>query len=132
MKHTRLQFLLLYPFSLFIIPRIYHTHKPMYISIHPLSSLAQWACDARNSLPPLLSLRLQIVTPLSIDPLVQAHRPRAHKYSQQGNTIKRIGVTFGLLGSHEFLASGWSSDQFEDERNLLTDAMLRYTAFHFQ
>eukprot|EP01094_Clydonella_sp_ATCC50884_P009837 TRINITY_DN1936_c1_g1_i1.p1 TRINITY_DN1936_c1_g1~~TRINITY_DN1936_c1_g1_i1.p1 ORF type:complete len:311 (-),score=121.08 TRINITY_DN1936_c1_g1_i1:24-956(-) len=49
-----------------------------------------------------------------------------------GNTIKRIGVTFGLLGSHEFLASGWSSDQFEDERNLLTDAMLRYTAFHFQ
>lgn len=49
----------------------------------------------------------------------------------QANTIKRIAVTFGLLSAHDFLDKGWGDDQFEQERTLLTDAMLRYTAFHF-
>lgn len=48
-----------------------------------------------------------------------------------GHTIRRINTTFGLLASHDFLIVGWSDDAFEEERNLLTDAMLRYTSFHF-
>jgi len=46
-------------------------------------------------------------------------------------SIKRLGRTFGLLGSEEFLQKAWSDEALEEERDLLTDAMSRYTQFHF-
>jgi len=47
------------------------------------------------------------------------------------NSIKRIARTFGLLGSIDFLDKAWSDGEMEEERDLLTDAMNRYTQFHF-
>jgi len=49
----------------------------------------------------------------------------------QPNSIKRVAVAFGLLGSIEFLTAGWSDESLENERDMLSDAMNRYTAFHF-
>lgn len=47
------------------------------------------------------------------------------------NSLKRLGRIFGLLGSEEFLRRAWADDDLEEERDLLTDAMNRYTQFHF-
>jgi len=49
----------------------------------------------------------------------------------KAKSIKRIGRTFGLLGSEDFLKKAWSDPDLEEERDLLTDAMNRYTQFHF-
>jgi len=46
------------------------------------------------------------------------------------NNIVRIGMIFGLLSSINFLNEAWSDETIEDERNLLADAMNRYTQFH--
>lgn len=49
----------------------------------------------------------------------------------QPKTIKRISVTFGLLSSIEFLAYVWSEPLCTEEKELLVDAMNRYTQFNF-
>lgn len=49
----------------------------------------------------------------------------------QPKTIKRISVTFGLLSSTEFLAFVWTSPVCLEEKELLVDAMNRYTQFNF-
>lgn len=45
--------------------------------------------------------------------------------------MQKISKTFGLLASEEFLDDGWRMKEIEEERDLLTDAMNRYTQFHF-
>ena len=50
---------------------------------------------------------------------------------KQPKSVKRIATTFGLLGSTDFLNKAWSDGEMEEERDLLTDAMNRYTQFHF-
>lgn len=47
------------------------------------------------------------------------------------NSIKRIATTFGLLASEEFLDRAWSDADLEEERDLLSDAMNKYTQFNF-
>jgi len=47
------------------------------------------------------------------------------------DNVQRIARTFGLLGSQDFLDKAWGTPELEDERDLLTDAMNRYTQFHF-
>jgi len=46
-------------------------------------------------------------------------------------SMQRIARTFGLLGSAAFLDKAWSDPVIEEERDLLTDAMNKYTQFHF-
>lgn len=45
--------------------------------------------------------------------------------------MQRVARTFGLLASEDFLDAAWGTEEIEDERDLLTDAMNRYTQFHF-
>jgi len=45
--------------------------------------------------------------------------------------MQRISRTFGLLGSAAFLDKAWGDPELEEERDLLTDAMNKYTQFHF-
>merc|ERR1712137_1257752 len=45
--------------------------------------------------------------------------------------VQRIARTFGLLASQDFLDKAWGTPELEEERDLLTDAMNRYTQFHF-
>jgi len=47
------------------------------------------------------------------------------------NSIKRIASTFGLLSSIDFLNVAWNDAGVEEERDLLTDAMNKYTQFSF-
>merc|ERR1711943_158405 len=46
-------------------------------------------------------------------------------------SMQRISRTFGLLGSAAFLDKAWGDPELEEERDLLTDAMNKYTQFHF-
>jgi len=46
-------------------------------------------------------------------------------------SIQRVARTFGLLGSSDFLDKAWGTPELEEERDLLTDAMNRYTQFNF-
>lgn len=49
----------------------------------------------------------------------------------QPESIQRIARTFGLLASTDFLDKAWGTPELEEERDLLTDAMNRYTQFNF-
>lgn len=55
----------------------------------------------------------------------------SNTYYSKAASMQKISKTFGLLASEEFLDDGWRMKEIEEERDLLTDAMNRYTQFHF-
>eukprot|EP01095_Lingulamoeba_sp_RSL-Kostka_P012985 TRINITY_DN5256_c1_g1_i1.p1 TRINITY_DN5256_c1_g1~~TRINITY_DN5256_c1_g1_i1.p1 ORF type:complete len:472 (+),score=132.71 TRINITY_DN5256_c1_g1_i1:159-1574(+) len=46
-------------------------------------------------------------------------------------SIQKIHSVFSLLSDPEFLSTAWHDDTIEEERDILCDAMNKYTQFHF-
>jgi len=46
-------------------------------------------------------------------------------------TLKLVAVTFGILANPEFIERGWTDPAVEEERDILADAMSKYTQFHY-
>jgi len=46
-------------------------------------------------------------------------------------TLKIVAVTFGVLANPEFIERSWTDATIEEERDILADAMSKYTQFHY-